>query len=77
LIAKVNKIPASIADAIAEGIRCTNLASAGQKPVMVSKTPDRKKPPTACSNSSPKPAEAAKNAAPGVDQTIEIGILYR
>ena len=70
-------MPASIALAIAGGIRVIARASHGHSPVMSSRMPQRMNAPTAAEKSPVSPFAATISAAPGVDQAIEIGIRYR
>ena len=74
---KLKITPANIADAIGFGIDETNLPNAGHRPVSKSKNPVTMKAPMALLNGSPSEPAAINSAAPGVLQTILIGILYR
>jgi hypothetical protein len=67
--------PASIAEEICGGIFATSLPSAGHRPVKRISKEETKKAPTAVSKLKPKAPLEARNAAPGVDQTMLTGIL--
>jgi hypothetical protein len=69
--------PASIADAIGLGIDDTKRPSAGHKPVNSNSKPVTMKAPTALENGNPRVPDEIRRAAPGVLQTMEIGILWR
>ena len=69
--------PANIDDAIGLGIDETNRPRAGHKPVRVNKAPETINDPTATGKPRFKVPAATSMAAPGVDQTIDTGILYR
>jgi hypothetical protein len=64
-----------MAEAIGLGIEDTNRPRAGHRPVNSKSTPVTMKAPTALENGNPKVPEEIRSAAPGVLQTIEIGIL--
>jgi hypothetical protein len=74
-VQKLKMTPASIALAMAGGIELTSRPSCGQKAVSESNNPHTKNAPTAVSNFKPRADAEASRAAPGVDHTIEIGIL--
>jgi hypothetical protein len=67
--------PASMAEAIGFGIDDTNLPSAGHRPVRTSNAPVTMNAPTALLKDKPSVPEEIRRAAPGVLQTIEMGIL--
>ncbi len=66
--------PANMADAIGLGMLETSLPSAGHNPVSAIRRPVTKKAPVALAKPSPRVPEATSKAAPGVLQTIEMGI---
>jgi hypothetical protein len=72
---KLKITPASMADAIGLGIDDTRRPSAGQRPVRSNRNPVTMNAPTALENGNPRVPEEMSSAAPGVLQTIEIGIL--
>ncbi|CAB4624010.1 unannotated protein [freshwater metagenome] len=72
---KLKITPASIAEAIGLGIDETSLPRAGQKPVSSSKNPETINAPTELLNGKPRAPDEMRSAAPGVLQTILIGIL--
>lgn len=74
---KLKITPANIALAIDFGIADTISPSFGHNPVSTSKTPQTRMPPITLLKPIPETDEPARSAAPGVDQTIEIGILKR
>ncbi len=63
--------------AIDFGIAETSSPSFGHKPVRARSKPQIRIPPIALLKPIPETDEPARSAAPGVDQTIEIGILKR
>lgn len=75
-IQKLKITPASMAEAIGLGIDDTNRPSAGHSPVKSSSAPVTINAPTALEKESPMDPEAISKAAPGVLQTMLIGILY-
>ena len=72
---KLKITPASIAEAIGLGIEDTKRPSAGHNPVNSKSTPVTMNAPTALENGKPRVPDEIRRAAPGVLQTIEIGIL--
>ena len=74
---KLKITPANIADAIGFGIEETKRPSAGHNPVSNKRPPVTMNAPTALENGSPMLPEEIRSAAPGVLQTMLIGILYR
>lgn len=69
--------PANIAEAIGFGMALTVRPRAGQRPVRAKSRPVTKNAPTAFAKPSPRLADETKIAAPGVLQTMEIGIRKR
>src|SRR5690554_685778 len=72
-----SRMPASIALASGVGMRVTARPRAGHRPHKKMRTPQTMNAPTAVSILTPPPPAAISTAAPGVDQTIEIGCRYR
>ena len=67
--------PANMAADIWGGILATSLLRAGHAPVRTTSKLLTINAPTAVSKSTPSPELVARNAAPGVDQTMLTGIL--
>ena len=74
---KLKITPVSMAAAIDLGIPEINRPKTGHSPVSVSNSPQTRNAPVICSNECPKDPAEINRAAPGVLQTIEIGIRYR
>lgn len=73
---KLKITPASMAEAIGFGIEETNLPNLGQRPVSSNSKLEKMKAPTASENGRPSSPEEISSAAPGVLQTMLMGIRY-